>query len=86
MRGTDRVVVRDGETISQPAGAYGRDRHLTTWREARTAKEVRVTANRLANFDDANCAVALRRLLATPAWSVPRRFWVMRRGSSALCR
>ena len=58
VRGTDRVVVRDGETIAQLLERMGATGTLTTWREARTRKEVRATANRLANFDDANLAPA----------------------------
>jgi len=38
VRGTFRVVIRDGEK----------------WEELRLRREVRATANRLANFDDAN--------------------------------
>ena len=48
VRGTDRVVVRDGETIAQLLERMGATGTLTTWREARTRKEVRATANRLA--------------------------------------
>ena len=54
VRGVDRVVVRDGETIAHLLERMGASESLRTWREQRTRKEVRATANRLANFDDAN--------------------------------
>lgn len=54
VRGVDRVVVRDGETIAHLLERMGASQSLRTWREQRTRKEVRATANRLANFDDAN--------------------------------
>ena len=54
VRGVDRVVVRDGETIARLLERLGAQDALKAWREQRTRKEVRATANRLANFDDAN--------------------------------
>ncbi len=54
VRGVDRVVVRDGETISMLLERMGARDTLHSWRERRAHKEVRATANRLANFDDAN--------------------------------
>lgn len=54
VRGVDRVVVRDGETISVLLERMGARHALENWRERRQRKEVRATANRLANFDDAN--------------------------------
>ena len=54
VRGVDRVVVRDGETIARLLKRMGATDALKAWREQRTRKEVRATANRLANFDDAN--------------------------------
>ncbi|WP_294630982.1 DNA-binding protein WhiA [Rothia mucilaginosa] len=67
VRGTDRVVVRDGETISQLLERMGATSTLTTWREARTRKEVRATANRLANFDDANLRRSAQAAVAASA-------------------
>ena len=67
VRGTDRVVVRDGETISQLLERMGATGTLTTWREARTRKEVRATANRLANFDDANLRRSAQAAVAASA-------------------
>lgn len=54
VRGVDRVVVRDGETIAWLLERMGAQDALKAWCEQRTRKEVRATANRLANFDDAN--------------------------------
>lgn len=54
VRGVDRVVVRDGETISLLLEKMGASNTLDAWQERRARKEVRATANRLANFDDAN--------------------------------
>ena len=54
VRGVDRVVVRDGETIARLLERMGAQDALKAWCEQRTRKEVRATANRLANFDDAN--------------------------------
>lgn len=54
VRGADRVVVRDGETIGQLLKRMGATEVLSQWQDSRTHREVRATANRLANFDDAN--------------------------------
>ena len=54
VRQSDRVVVRDGEAIATLLAAVGAEQTATLWRERRERKEVRATANRLANFDDAN--------------------------------
>lgn len=54
VRGVDRVVIRDGEDISALLTRMGAHDTVLTWEERRTRKEVRATANRLANFDDAN--------------------------------
>ncbi|MCG7421716.1 DNA-binding protein WhiA [Micrococcus porci] len=54
VRQADRVVVRDGEAIAALLTAVGADQTAALWQERRERKEVRATANRLANFDDAN--------------------------------
>jgi DNA-binding protein WhiA len=54
VRGVDRVVVRDGDTIAALLTRMGAHDALMAWEERRMRKEVRATANRLANFDDAN--------------------------------
>jgi DNA-binding protein WhiA len=54
VRGVDRVVVRDGDAIAQLLQRMGALSTLKVWESRRQRKEVRATANRLANFDDAN--------------------------------
>lgn len=54
VRGVDRVVIRDGDTIADLLTRMGAHDTLLIWEERRMRKEVRATANRLANFDDAN--------------------------------
>jgi len=54
VRGVDRVVLRDGEAIGELLRRMGAMSTLSVWEERRQRKEVRATANRLANFDDAN--------------------------------
>ena len=54
VRGSFRVVVRDGEAISAMLQLMGASASVTAWEEMRQRREVRATANRLVNFDDAN--------------------------------
>jgi len=54
VRGSFRVVVRDGEAISAMLKLMGADASVAAWEELRQRREVRATANRLVNFDDAN--------------------------------
>jgi DNA-binding protein WhiA len=54
VRGAHRVVVRDGEAIGAMLKIMGAERSLAAWDEMRQRREVRATANRLVNFDDAN--------------------------------
>jgi DNA-binding protein WhiA len=54
VRGVHRVVVRDGEAIAAMLTQMGAHSNALKWEEARLRREVRATANRLANFDDAN--------------------------------
>jgi DNA-binding protein WhiA len=54
VRGSFRVVVRDGEAISVMLQLMGAGASVTAWEELRQRREVRATANRLVNFDDAN--------------------------------
>ncbi|MDN6177919.1 MAG: DNA-binding protein WhiA, partial [Micrococcaceae bacterium] len=54
VRGVDRVVIRDGDSIAALLTRMGAHDTLLVWEERRMRKEVRATANRLANFDDAN--------------------------------
>src|ERR1700678_1375383 len=54
VRGVDRGVVRDGDAISALLTRLGAHDSVLAWEERRMRREVRATANRLANFDDAN--------------------------------
>jgi DNA-binding protein WhiA len=54
VRGVHRVVIRDGEAISEMLGHMGARRSVKNWEELRQRREVRANTNRLVNFDDAN--------------------------------
>lgn len=54
VRSVHRVVIRDGEAISAMLSAMGATTTVKNWEEMRQRREVRATANRLVNFDDAN--------------------------------
>ncbi len=54
VRGVYRVVIREGDAISAMLTQMGAHSQLLKWEELRLRREVRATANRLANFDDAN--------------------------------
>ena len=67
VRGTDRVVVRDGEAIGALLTRMGAQDTRLNWEERRMRREVRATANRLANFDDANLRRSARAAVAAGA-------------------
>ncbi|MDO5629198.1 MAG: DNA-binding protein WhiA [Mobilicoccus sp.] len=67
VRGVDRVVVRDGDTIGALLTRLGAHDAVLAWEERRVRKEVRATANRLANFDDANLRRSARAAVAAGA-------------------
>lgn len=54
VRGVHRVVVRDGDAITKMLVEMGASTSLQKWSDARTIREKKANANRLANFDDAN--------------------------------
>ena len=54
VRGVHRVVIRDGESIAAMLRLMGAVNSVAAWEEMRQRREVRATANRLVNFDDAN--------------------------------
>ena len=54
VRGVHRVVIRDGEAIGAMLAEMGAAGTVRNWEELRQRREVRATANRLVNFDDAN--------------------------------
>ena len=67
VRGVDRVVVRDGDAISALLTRLGAHGAVLQWEERRMRREVRATANRLANFDDANLRRSARAAVAAGA-------------------
>ncbi|HZG98647.1 MAG TPA: DNA-binding protein WhiA [Nocardioidaceae bacterium] len=67
VRGVDRVVIRDGEAIGALLTRLGAHDSLMAWEERRMRREVRATANRLANFDDANLRRSARAAVAAGA-------------------
>jgi DNA-binding protein WhiA len=67
VRGSDRVVVRDGEAIGALLTRMGAQDTRLVWEERRLRREVRATANRLANFDDANLRRSARAAVAAAA-------------------
>ena len=67
MRGVDRVVIRDGDAIGAMLTRLGAHDAVLAWEERRMRREVRATANRLANFDDANLRRSARAAVAAGA-------------------
>lgn len=53
-RGTERVVIRDGDAIGVLLTRIGAQRARLMWDEKRRTKTVKPSAHRLTNFDDAN--------------------------------
>ena len=54
VRGVHRVVIRDGDKIGLMLRTMGAERTVEDWEAMRQRREVRATATRLVNFDDAN--------------------------------
>src|ERR671936_1009836 len=67
VRGVDRVVVRDGDAIGALLTRLGAHASVLAWEERRMRREVRATAKRLANFDDANLRRSARAAVAAGA-------------------
>ncbi len=67
VRGVDRVVIRDGDAIAALLTRLGAHDSVLAWEERRMRREVRATANRLANFDDANLRRSARAAVAAGA-------------------
>ncbi len=67
VRGVDRVVIRDGDAIGALLTRLGAHDAVLAWEERRVRREVRATANRLANFDDANLRRSARAAVAAGA-------------------
>ena len=67
VRSVDRVVIRDGDAIGALLTKIGAHDSVLAWEERRMRREVRATANRLANFDDANLRRSARAAVAASA-------------------
>jgi len=67
VRGIDRVVVREGEGISDLLARMGAHESVLVWKELQVRREVSGTANRLANFDDANLRRSARAAVTASA-------------------
>jgi DNA-binding protein WhiA len=67
VRGVDRVVIKDGDAIAALLTRIGAHGSVLAWEERRVRREVRATANRLANFDDANLRRSARAAVAAAA-------------------
>ena len=76
VRGVDRVVIRDGDAISALLARLGAHDSVLEWENKRTHREVRGTANRLANFDDANLRRSAQAAVAASA-RVERAFLIL---------
>jgi len=67
VRNVFRVVVRDGEGITELLRQMGCVDQVDKWEELRNRREVRGAANRLANFDDANLRRSAQAAVAASA-------------------
>ena len=67
VRNVFRVVVRDGEGITELLRQMGCIDQVEKWEELRNRREVRGAANRLANFDDANLRRSAQAAVAASA-------------------
>ncbi len=67
VRQVDRVVIRDGGAIAAMLTRMGAHESVLLWEERRLRREVRASANRLANFDDANLRRSARAAVAAGA-------------------
>ncbi len=67
VRNVFRVVVRDGEGITELLKQMGCIDQVDKWEELRNRREVRGAANRLANFDDANLRRSAQAAVAASA-------------------
>ena len=76
VRGVDRVVIRDGDAIATLLTRLGAHDSVLEWEDKRTRREVRGTANRLANFDDANLRRSAQAAVAAGA-RVQRAFEIL---------
>ncbi|AZZ41844.1 DNA-binding protein WhiA [Acidipropionibacterium jensenii] len=66
-RHVERVVIRDGDAIAAMLTWMGAHESLLAWEDRRLRREVRASANRLANFDDANLRRSARAAVTASA-------------------
>ncbi len=64
VRNLDRVVIRDGDAIATMLARMGAHETLLHWEDRRIRREIKASANRLANFDDANLRRSARAAVA----------------------
>ena len=76
VRGSDRVTARDSEAISALIRGLGAPETHRSWEQRRERREARGSANRLANFDDANLRRSARAAVAAGA-RVERAFAIL---------
>ena len=76
VRGSDRVTARDSEAISALIRALGAPATHVAGEQRRERREARGSANRLANFDDANLRRSARAAVAAGA-RVERAFAIL---------
>lgn len=76
VRGTDRVTVRDAEAIGRLLQVMDVPVTYEKWLKQRKRREARGSANRLANFDDANLRRSARAAVAAAA-RVERAFEIL---------
>lgn len=76
VRGVDRVVVREGESIAKLLSQMGATQTLQVWSARREKREKRGIVNRLANFDDANMRRSTRAAVLAAA-RVKRAFEIL---------
>jgi DNA-binding protein WhiA len=67
VRGADRVIIRDGDAISAMLTRMGAHDTVLEWEDRRLRREVKASAHRLANFDDANLRRSARAAVAAGA-------------------
>lgn len=76
VRGADRVTIRDSEAVANLLGILDVPETFKDWQEQREKREARGSANRLANFDDANLRRSARAAVAA-SLRVQRAFEIL---------
>ena len=76
VRNAHRVVVRDADAIASILQALNAPRTLEQWTKRQERREARGSANRLANFDDANLRRSVRAAVVASA-RVKRAFEIL---------